>query len=124
MSIEDRKIIDENLKALDLFIRGYLGRAGIRLRFIIVMSASGSFGPHAPMIYDEAMCDVTNVRPVKGTVTVDADSVIRGAASLDTLVRYASKVSPDVLPAEVVPPLAIVKAALRLLHEDILATTA
>lgn len=129
MSTQDpQSIVDANEDAIETFVSGYLLDNGIGVQLLEVI-ARELFGQQVKVngtvpedvatapkdLLSAAIQDIVEVGLFSGS-TYTLQSVIDGAASLEFLVRYARKVSPVVIPPQVIPTDEVVNAALALFH--------
>ena len=128
MTENARRVVEENSDVLKKFIT-YLGDLGVQVQLVEVVTKE-LFGEAVKAeitipdgasslpqgLVSTAITDVANVG-FFGDSIYDLEKVIGGAASLDFLVRYASKINPSVIPREAIPGPAVVHNALLLFNE-------
>lgn len=117
---EDYGISEEEQRVVESFFTTYLPDTGIQVQILEALCrdlfTQPSLASDLPQtMFAQAISDVTGASAFS-TPEYSLKRVVDGAASLEFIIRYARKVDPRVLPAEVIPSEETVNAALAAFH--------
>ncbi len=128
MSTNARQLIDDNATVLETFVMKYLLDNGIGAQYVEIIAkelfgqvvdsnavVSEDVASTPRELLSAAIQDVVKVG-VFSDPEFDLERVVKGAVSLELLVRYAHKLNSAVMPPEVIPSDEVVNAALELFH--------
>lgn len=130
MTNPHQQILDDNNDVIKLFLMRYIADRGVQVQLLEVITKElygravtmGVAATDAELsttprtMLSTAVEDVINFG-VLGNMHYDLTRVIEGAVSFEFLVRYAHKLNPAIMPADVIPSDEVVATLLELFHE-------